>query len=136
MKKRALFLIAVLFFIGCSKDEMNSSIETNLMGDWVVVDNNNQSFIVEWGIFYVASVKFYSDKTFKINWGSAADDSSARSGTWLLDHSKDSITFFTAVQDLNTIYRDTTTFNISIDTAGRPILKNQWNTFTHVKRDN
>jgi hypothetical protein len=128
--------VAALFFCNCKKEAMKSPVESKFLGNWLVVDSSNQDMVVEWGIFYVSSVKLYSDKTFKVNLGRSIDDSTIKTGTWALNRNKDSITFYTTVSDAGMIYRDTTGFDISIDPDGKLVLKNNWISIMHLKWDN
>ena len=133
--KLLLIGVAAIFFCNCKKEAMKSPVESKFLGNWLVVDSSNQDMVVEWGIFYVSSVKLYSDKTFRVNLGRSVDDSSSKTGSWVLNN-KDSINFYTMVSDGGTIYRDTTDFNISIDPDGKLILKNNWISIKHLKWDN
>ena len=133
--KLLLIGVAAIFFCHCKKESMKSSVESKFLGNWLVVDSSNQDMVVEWGILYVSSVKLYSDKTFRVNLGRSIDDSSSKTGTWVLNN-KDSIKFYTMISDGGTVYRDTTGFNISIDSDGKLILKNNWISIMHLKWDN
>jgi hypothetical protein len=127
MRRRLLLIgVVALFFCSCKKEDMKSSFEGKILGNWLVVDSSNNDLVVEWGIFYVSSIKLYSDKTFKLNLGRRIDDSTAKTGTWVLNGNKDSITFYTMVIDIGMNFKDTSNFNISIDPDGKLILKNNW----------
>ena len=131
-----VIVIAAFFFSSCSKEGAKSSFENKIVGNWLVVDSNNNDLVVEWGLFYVSSIKLYSDNSFKLNLGRRVDDSTSKTGTWVLDNNKDSITFYTRVSDIGMILRDTSNFHISIDPNGELILKNGWTSIQHLKWDN
>jgi hypothetical protein len=137
MRKKLLLIgVAALFFCSCKKEVMKSSFESKILGNWLVIDSVNKDKVVEWGIFYVTSIKLYSDKTFRLNLGRSIDDSSAKTGTWVLNGNKDSITFYTMVSDIGMTLKDTSGFHISIDPDGKLILKNNWTSIMHIKWDN
>jgi hypothetical protein len=138
MKKRLIpiIIIATLCFNNCKKEEMNSSFETKIISNWLVVNADNSAGVVEWGLYYVGSIKLYADKSFKVNLGTSIDDNTSKTGTWELDDTKNSIIFYSVINDLQTIYRDTTEFNISIDLTEKLILKNDWISIPHQKLNN
>jgi hypothetical protein len=130
-------IITVLCFTGCKKDETKPSVfESKILGNWLVIDINNQPSNTEWGLFYVFSTKLYADRSFKVNLGTGVDSNSFRTGKWILNEEINSITFYSAVDELGTIERDTTEFNISIDSSDRLILKNASGTIMHKRLNN
>jgi hypothetical protein len=93
-------------------------------------------FVTEWSIFYIGSVKLYADRSFRFNVGTPVDSGTFKHGTWTLNHNRDSITFFTRVDVLGTIYLDTTKFDISLDARDRLILKNNNLNLMHLRTSN
>src|SRR5450432_2738935 len=88
MRKTPLpFLISLLILVsaGCSHNDATPSMESKILGNWLVVDAQGNQFSTEWGFFYVGSVKLYADKSFGINHSTAVDvPNSPRQGTWSL----------------------------------------------------
>jgi len=137
MKKILLLIVATSFLSSCGKEAMNPSFENKILGNWLVVDENNNLSVVEWGLFYVSSIKLYADKSFKIGlFKSIDDDTIPKTGAWVLNSNKDSITFYSLVNDIGLTLRDTTSFNISIGGSGKLTLRDKWTSIPHVKWDN
>ncbi len=130
-------ILAVLLLNSCKKDEgQPAGFENNILGNWSVVDAANEPITVEWGLFYVSTTKLYADKSFKVNLGTGPDTSGSRTGTWRLNENKDSIVFYSDINIPGAISRDTTEFNISIDSKDRLILKNAGMTIAHIRLNN
>ena len=90
----------------------------------------------EWGLTYEGSIKLYPDNSFAENVAAGADDNAIfKLGTWKLMNNNSSIIFYSVINDLGTIYRDTTEFHISIDSMGNLILKNDQNFIRHIKTE-
>ena len=138
MNKRLGLLIVISLFLlnGCQKDETTTPFEERILSNWIVMNGDIPS-VTEWGLFYVGSVKLYRDKSFRLNLGDQVDDYSAtRQGTWELKDNKRKILFYTYVNDVETVYSDTTEFNISIDNSDKLILENEWIKILHKRQNN
>jgi len=139
MIKRFLSIIVIfaITFTSCHKDQAEPSFESKILGNWLVVSSDYTASTTEWGFFYVSSVKLYKDKSFKLNLGTQPDDpTSLKPGTWELIKDKKSIVFYTVVNDMGTILRDTTEFKISLDSSNRLILENERTKIFHKKQNN
>jgi hypothetical protein len=131
-----IFILA-LIFNGCQKEEAKPSIEKKILSNWQVVTESYDPSVVEWGFFYVASVKLYEDKTFKLNIGSQPDDPNLpKHGTWKLVNKEKSLVFYSYINDGGTIHRDTTDFKISFDPNDKLVLENDWIKILHERSNN
>jgi hypothetical protein len=136
MKKLFLLIVfgAFLWLSGCTKKDENISFKDKILGNWKAVSEDGMQIAPEWGLTYEGSIKFYPDYSFAENVAPSADDNAIfKLGTWKLMNNNSSIIFYSVINDLGTIYRDTTEFNISIDSMGKLILKNDQNFIRHIK---
>jgi hypothetical protein len=139
MKKRLAPIIAILALLlnGCHKENVEPSLENRIIGNWLVVREGYDPTIVEWAFFYVGSVKLYKDKSFKLNVGELTDDpNTPTQGTWRLISNKNSIVFYSYVNDVGTVYTDTTEFEISFDDSEKLVLENDQIRVLHKKLTN
>lgn len=137
MKKTILpLLVVALLMLACKKDQTSSSLEKKYLGNWLVVDDNNQEYDAEWHLFFVNSVKLYSDRTFQVNLDKAVDTGGGRQGTWKLNAPGDSIVFFTRVTNFGMDLFDTTGFHISLDSKDRLVLENKLMQVKHRRMSN
>jgi hypothetical protein len=134
----AIIIIAAFCFNSCNKKNAAPSFESRILGNWLVVDADNKPHADEWGFYYVISVKFYSNNSFRLNLGTGVDDdnNTAKTGTWKLKDNKNSIVFYTVAESGGTIYRDTTEFNISFNPDKKLVLENNRVKILHQKMDN
>lgn len=135
MKKSviSIVLISILLLSGCQHDDAGPAFESKILGNWLVVNETYDQSVVESGFFYVGAVKLYEDKTFKINVGDQDDPAGLKHGTWKYLCDKNSIVFYSYVNDFGTIYSDTTTFKISLENNEKLILENDWIKVLHKK---
>lgn len=132
-----IIVILALIFNGCHKEDERPSFENGIIGNWLVVNENYSQAVVEWGLFYVGSVKLYEDKSFKLNVGElTVDPNTPKNGTWKLASAKNSIVFYSYLNDVGKIYRDTTEFKILLNQSGQLVLENDWIKILHKKLNN
>ena len=123
-------------FCSCdnSTEKTEPSFETRILGNWSAVSEDYNQIAPEWAFFYEAAIKFYPDHSFAINVGRGVADSAVfKMGTWELKNNNHSIIFYSTMDDLGTVYRDTTEFKISIDSADKLILENDTNLIRHKR---
>jgi hypothetical protein len=126
--------VAALCFTGCAKKDEDSSFKNRILGNWMAVSADYTQISLEWGFFYEGSIKFYPDNSFAVNVSAATpDNGDFKMGTWKLKNNNSSIIFYSVLNDLGTIKRDTTEFKISIDSTGKLILENDQNLIKHKR---
>jgi hypothetical protein len=138
MKRKGLLPVLLLasLFQSCEYNNIQTSpdFQTRILGTWIAVDDEGHQVAPEWGLIYEASIKLYPDKSFAVNVGNQPDENIFRLGTWTLRENDQVITFYSYLDDSGTIYRDTTSFNISIDNSGRLIFNNELVLIKHKKQ--
>ena len=134
MRKNILLAAIILAacFVACKKTNSDTNtIDKKMIGNWLVVgaDNfrNDSGMVVEWGLYYVNKVIINADNSFGIN------SSSNRTGTWKLKDNESSIVFYSEVNDVGTIYRDTSEFKISVNSNDELILARNPISFVHKR---
>jgi hypothetical protein len=136
MRKISFLVVfgAVLSFAGCAKKGEDSSFKNKILDNWMAVSADYTQIAREWGFFYEGSIKFYSDNSFAVNVSATTPDNGVfKIGTWKLKNNNSSIIFYSVLNDLGTIKRDTTEFKISIDSTGKLILENDQNLIRHKR---
>jgi hypothetical protein len=133
-----VIVLTAIVFSACHKEEeANPSLQKQIIGNWLVVADDYNPSVVEWGIFYVGSVKLYDDKSFKVNLGNQVDDVNApRHGTWALTKHGKAILFYTHVEDSGKVFTDTTEFKIALDGNEKLILEDNGYKILHKKQSN
>jgi hypothetical protein len=137
MMKRLIPVIIAVLLSGCHEEERGPSFQKRILGNWGVVKEDGTPSIVEWGVFYVGSVKLYEDKSFKIDLFDQTDDpTKGKHGTWELKSHADSIQFNTYIDDASGAMTDTTVFRVSFTPDEKLVLENDWIRILHRRLDN
>jgi len=127
MRDKIFLTIAIIagFGIACKKTSAGAdalpAFREKILGNWLTVSNNSfhddNGIVVEWGGYYVRTVRLRNDSTFAMN------GDSGTSGTWKLNNAEDTIVFYTWVNATGAFILDTTQFKVSIDTSQELVLE-------------
>ena len=130
--RKALILYTVILascFIACKKESNPSITADKVTGKWLTVSmndfRNDSGIVVEWGLFYVGTLGINADKTFIIN------DGIVPIGTWELKNDGSTIEFYSKFGTEIGILKDTSEFNVSINSKDELVLQRGATTFRH-----
>ena len=131
--KVAVLLTAL--FPGCEEPSAIPVTEAKIIGNWQVVTEGDYSpIVVEWGFYYVLSVKLYEDKTFKVNVLGADDPAAPKHGTWKLLNNGATIQLTSEYEDSGMIMSRTNEFSISVS-DDELIFEDEWTRILHHRVD-